>query len=149
MSEKHPVSQEVDVYTARRVIREYAETLGFSRIRAGELSIVVSELASNIVKYGVRGEIRWDVIQDPEHGVGVRVVAVDEGPPIKDIALAMRDGFTDEGPIDPAAMLGRRGIGGGLGAVQRLSDRFEYHQGNDKKELIIVKFKTDPKRRRR
>ena len=40
-----------------------------------------------------------------------------------------RAGDTDDrGPIDPAGILRRRGLGTGLGAVARLADRVDYRE---------------------
>jgi anti-sigma regulatory factor (Ser/Thr protein kinase) len=105
--------------------RRFAVRAGMSSRRATELAIVVSELATNIAKHGIRGEIT--LVFDP--GVPSRgeilIAAHDIGPPIHDLQLAMTDGFDDRGPIDPALLLRRRGLGTGLGAIARLADRIE------------------------
>lgn len=104
---------------ARRLARKY----GLAARRAGELAIVVAELASNIVKHGIRGEIA--IAHDSDE---IRVDARDVGPPIRDLKTAMLDGHDDQGPIDPALLLRRGGLGTGLGAVTRLADRVEYRE---------------------
>jgi anti-sigma regulatory factor (Ser/Thr protein kinase) len=108
--------------------RRFALGFGMPMRRATELAIVVSELASNIVKHGVRGEIRlaWDPEVPPRGEITVE--AHDVGPPIHDLQMAMIDGYDDRGPIDPALILRRRGLGTGLGAVARLADRLEYRE---------------------
>jgi hypothetical protein len=40
----------------------------------------------------------------------------------------MTDHHDDQGPIDPALLLRRGGLGTGLGAVARFADRVEYHE---------------------
>ncbi|HVT18781.1 MAG TPA: ATP-binding protein [Thermoanaerobaculia bacterium] len=129
----YPVRAPEDVAIARNQAQRLARELGFGRKRAAEIAIVVSELASNIVKYGVRGEIALALAaaeesrDGPGKGRGeLMVVARDAGPPIHDLATAMRDGCDDRGPIDPAILLRRGGLGTGLGAVVRLADHFEY-----------------------
>lgn len=112
-----------DVVVAADQAQRLARRLGFSDRRAGEVAIVASELASNVHKHGIRGEIRLEETQ-----AELTIVAYDEGPPIRDLALAVTDGYNDRGPIDPAAILGRGGLGTGLGAVVRLADRLEYRQ---------------------
>ena len=42
--------------------------------------------------------------------------------------MAMTDGYDDRGPIDPALILRRGGLGTGLGAVARLADRLDYRE---------------------
>jgi len=108
--------------------RRLAVTAGLPARRAMELAIAVSELASNIVKHGVQGEIRvtWEP-DTPPHGELI-VEAHDVGPPIYDLKMAMTDGYDDRGPIDPALILRRGGLGTGLGAIGRLADKVEYRE---------------------
>jgi len=117
-----------DVVVAGSQGRRFAVRHGFDVRRATELAIVVSELASNIVKHGVRGEIRliWSPETPPQGEIAIE--AHDAGPPIHDLQMAMTDGYDDRGPIDPALILRRGGLGTGLGAIARLADRLEYRQ---------------------
>ncbi len=121
-----------DVVVAGSQGRRFAVRHGFDAKRATEIAIVVSELASNIVKHGVKGEIR--LLWDPETGE-IAVEAHDVGPPIHDLKLAMTDGYDDRGPIDPALILRRGGLGTGLGAVARLADRLDYREEAGEKVL--------------
>ncbi|HTG35056.1 MAG TPA: ATP-binding protein [Thermoanaerobaculia bacterium] len=124
-----------DAIVAASQARRFALRFGMATRRATELAIVVSELASNIVKHGIRGEIR--LAHDPEvppRGE-ITIEAHDVGPPIRDLQMAMIDGYDDVGPIDPALLLRRRGIGAGLGAVARLADRLEYRKEEGGKVL--------------
>lgn len=122
----HPVREDLDVFDVRRAARRLAIELGFPRRAAEEIVIVVSELATNILKHGGEGSITLGSIEDPEHGPGLCVVAEDHGPAISDWERAVQDRHTPEGPVDPATTFGRKGIGSGLGAVQRLMDRLTY-----------------------
>jgi len=123
--------------------QRFALRWGLPARRATELAIVVSELASNIVKHGVSGEIRllWDPGVPPRGEITVE--AHDVGPPIHDLEMAMTDGYDDRGPIDPALVLRRRGLGTGLGAVARLADRLEYrlkHGENEDGKVLTARF---------
>jgi anti-sigma regulatory factor (Ser/Thr protein kinase) len=139
------IREDLDVFEARRVVRRLAVELGFNLQTREELVIVVSELGSNILKYGVSGDILMEPISD-RFGPGIRVTARDIGPPIANLTLAIQDGYSDAGPIDPLALLHRRGFGGGLGAVVRLSDAFEYLPGQGNKEIRVVRYARRPKR---
>src|SRR5262249_6935142 len=99
------------------------------------------------VKYGVQGEIGLAFDTD---GLGtVRVAARDVGPPFRDLELALTDGCNDRGPIDPADILGRGGLGTGLGAVLRLADTFECRQDAGGKEITVhLRREPDSGRRR-
>ncbi|HEY0555424.1 MAG TPA: ATP-binding protein [Thermoanaerobaculia bacterium] len=120
--------------------QRFALRCGLPARRATEMAIVVSELASNIVKHGVRGEIRlrWDS-GVPPHGE-ITVEAHDVGPPIHDLEMAMTDGWDDRGPIDPAHTLRRGGLGTGLGAVDRLADKLEYRDEEGGGKVITARF---------
>ena len=53
----------------------------------------------------------------------------------------MLDGCDSDGPIAPERLLGRAGIGSGLGAIVRLTDTFEYHVGPMGKRIRVVRFR--------
>ena len=88
-----------------------ADALGFAEARAGQVALVVSELATNIAKHAHDG---WLLIQEiVAHGVrGVEVLALDKGPGVPQYAL--RDGFSTAGSL-----------GTGLGAIRRQADQFD------------------------
>jgi anti-sigma regulatory factor (Ser/Thr protein kinase) len=134
-----PIRVRSSAVVAASQSRKLAVAAGLPARRAMELAIVVSELASNIVKHGIRGEIRitWDPDSLP-HGELI-VEAHDVGPPIHDLEMAMTDGYDDRGPIDPALILRRGGLGTGLGAVARLADRVEYRQEEGGK-VVTARF---------
>jgi anti-sigma regulatory factor (Ser/Thr protein kinase) len=142
-----PITNDAHVYTARAAVRERAELLGFGRIERDELVIVASELASNILKYGIRGEITVTALNDPENGPGIRIEARDEGPAFHDIEMALRDGWGDRGPLDPAAMSKRKGLGAGLGAVIRFTDSFQCDQERTGKQITVVRYVQRPRAR--
>ena len=133
-----PVRAMGDVLIVRKRAQELGVQFGLGSKRSTELAIAVSELATNIVKYGIHGEVV--VILDPDTGVrgGITVVARDVGPPIRNLEVALQDGCDDSGPIDPALVLRRGGLGTGLGAVLRFADLFEYQQGENGKAIIVT-----------
>jgi anti-sigma regulatory factor (Ser/Thr protein kinase) len=144
--DEHPVEHPADVITVQRAAREFAREHGFPTKECIEISIVASELASNIVKYGVRGSVRLDAVDDPEKGTGVRLVALDHGPAFHDFAMALRDGCDDKGPLDPATLLGRGGIGAGLGAVARLSDEIGWTPARGGKQVWAIRYMKRPRK---
>ncbi len=76
---------------------------------------VVSELASNILKYAGHGVIRIEpLLQDGRSGVCIR--AIDQGPGIVDLEACMLDGFSTGGTL-----------GLGLPAVRRMMDSVKIH----------------------
>jgi anti-sigma regulatory factor (Ser/Thr protein kinase) len=124
-----------------------AAEIGFPRRERAELLIVVSELCSNIVKYGVRGSLDLEPYVDAEHGIGVAIVARDVGPAFRDFKLALQDGFDDSGPIDPGVLMKRGGLGIGLGAVRRLTDSLSIDYETTGKSIRAVRYLRRPPRR--
>lgn len=137
------------MYAARRAVRTFAKHLGFSREASQELEIVVSELCSNIVKYGVHGSVELSRCADPSGRPGLEITARDVGPQFHDLALALQDGYDDRGPIDPGSFLKRRGLGTGLGAVVRLTDSLEVIPEPIGKRIIVRRFLVRPRLLRR
>jgi anti-sigma regulatory factor (Ser/Thr protein kinase) len=135
-----PIATREDRFTAARAARHIAATAGFPLRVCEELAIVASELASNILKYGMRGDVRVTAFHDVARGVGVRIAANDEGPPFLNLELALRDVFDDKGPIDPGKLLHRRGLGSGLGAVVRLTDSFHCEERPRGKTIVVVRY---------
>lgn len=132
---------DVDVIGARFAVRRLGETLGFVAPACTELAIVVSELGTNILKYAKHGEILLARANHVTRGAGVRIEAIDWGPPFHDLTLALRDGHGDRGPVLPERLLGRKGIGSGLGAVVRFTDSFECHQLATEKRIVVVRYR--------
>ena len=108
-----PIHSDQDIVGARQKGRTLAAELGFSSADATLIATAISELARNIVSYARRGEIRLQRIQNTVRQ-GIMVVALDEGPGIRDVAQALRDGFSTSGSL-----------GLGLPGVRRLMDEFE------------------------
>ena len=108
-----PVGADVDIVTARQKGRELAAQCGLSSTDLAVVATAISELARNIVRYAVRGEI---ILRAVENGTkrGIEVVATDDGPGISDVPLAMQDGYSTSG-----------GLGLGLPGVRRLMDEFD------------------------
>lgn len=143
---EHPVEHAADVITVQRAARDFAHDMGFPKAECDQISIVASELASNIVKYGVRGKVRLEVVDDPAKGAGMRLIAFDQGPAFHDFDMALRDGCDDRGPLNPATMLGRGGIGAGLGAVARLSDDLGWAPAPGGKLVWAIRYARRPRK---
>lgn len=108
-----PIVAEADVVHVRQLVRARATELRFSLVDQTKLVTAASELARNALIYGGGGRAEIEVLSSGTKR-GLRVVFVDEGPGIRDIAEAMRDGFTTG-----------NGLGLGLGGAKRLVNEFE------------------------
>jgi anti-sigma regulatory factor (Ser/Thr protein kinase) len=103
------------------------------------IGIVCSELASNIIKYGEKGTISCRIIENSQ-GKTVEIIAEDYGKGIKNIELALKDGFTDQGPIIlEEGLICHTGMGTGLPAVKRLMDEIEILSKEKEGTIIIAR----------
>jgi anti-sigma regulatory factor (Ser/Thr protein kinase) len=101
---------------ARRHAAALAAAADYDETTAGELSLVVTELATNLVKHAHGGgEVLLRAV-GPGRRVAIEVLALDRGPGIPNVADALRDRYSTAGTA-----------GIGLGAVRRLADTFDIH----------------------
>jgi len=106
------IASDSDVVAARREARALASELNFTSTDITLLATAISEIARNITTYAGEGEIVLSVVQNDDRA-GIRVVARDEGPGIRDVERAMEDGYSTGS-----------GMGLGLPGARRLTDEF-------------------------
>jgi anti-sigma regulatory factor (Ser/Thr protein kinase) len=115
-----PVRLRVDdpsgVAPVRRAVEQLADDLGFDEQRKGEAAIVVTELATNLVRHAGGGEIILRI--NRTHGATIDAIACDRGPGIANLARARDDGYSTGG-----------GPGNGLGAIERMSVTTDLQSG--------------------
>jgi anti-sigma regulatory factor (Ser/Thr protein kinase) len=107
------VSDESGIGECRRSAKRLADGYRFDEVSVGRISIMATELATNIVRHAGRGEMLMQVLDDgmiPE----LELLAIDHGPGMQDVDACMRDGYSTGGTA-----------GQGLGAVSRLSSTFD------------------------
>lgn len=114
MSVACPIKREVDVYVAMSRARELATAIGFGPVDRTRVEIVILELTRNLLVHAGGGSIALQRLDDPVRGPGLAVEAVDSGPGIADIALALQDGYSTA-----------HTLGAGLPGVRRLMDEFQ------------------------
>lgn len=98
-----------------------ADQLNLSHDRSNSAALIATELATNLIKHGSEGLM---ILQPLMHGGGhgnghprahtLRMLAIDKGPGIADMTSALRDGYSTTTTM-----------GGGLGAMRRMSDGFD------------------------
>jgi serine/threonine-protein kinase RsbT len=111
VSELQDIRTSEDVVRVRQRVRMLAVQSGLGLVDQTKIVTAASELARNTLDYGGGGHVEMALLMLPRRGV--RLVFVDQGPGIKDIDAALRDGFTTGG-----------GMGLGLGGAKRLSSEF-------------------------
>jgi serine/threonine-protein kinase RsbT len=107
------ITSEYDIVTARTAAKSEAKRLGFSLVDQTRIATAVSEIARNIVVHANEGIVRIEEIKKDDYR-GLEVCAIDEGPGIENLELALQDGWTSG-----------EGLGIGLSGAKRLMDEFE------------------------
>ncbi len=107
------IRQEWDIVGARQLGREKAKELGFGTVDQARIATAISELARNIYLYAGTGKVCFEFVENLQHK-GLKIIAKDNGPGIRDISQVMEDGFSTSG-----------GLGAGLPGVKRLMDNFD------------------------
>lgn len=125
-----PVTDASSVASARRSAQDCAFELEFSEQGAGRVSLVVTELATNLVKHGGGGSIVLSATEGEPRSLDI--LALDRGSGIRSLPAAMRDGFSTAGSP-----------GTGLGAIQRQSTRLDIYSPHDQGTAIYCRVDDD------
>jgi anti-sigma regulatory factor (Ser/Thr protein kinase) len=120
------------VSEARRRISEYARGHGVPDARRDQIAIVVTELATNLLKHGGGGEILADGFDDRD-GAGIELLALDRGSGMADVERCLADGYSTAGSP-----------GNGLGAIMRLSDQVRIYSRPGRGTAIMARFLAQP-----
>lgn len=104
------VTEPSQVAEARRRAAAAAQASGFDETNVARAALVATELATNLVKHAVQGQLLVGSYEDPT-GAGVEIVSLDKGPGMADLQSSLRDGYSTAGSP-----------GTGLGAVWRQAD---------------------------
>jgi anti-sigma regulatory factor (Ser/Thr protein kinase) len=119
---------------ARRASMSLARAAGFDETRVGQVALIATEAASNVVKHGGGGHFLASVRDDRLH-----LWAVDKGPGMSDVNACVADGFSTTGTP-----------GKGLGAIVRIADRYDVSTLPGKGTVVwaeLARQAPDPRRR--
>jgi len=122
------VSEQSQTGDARRKAVALAQSLAMDEIRCGEVAIAATEIATNLVKHAGRGYILLQQMGRPGN-LGLRLIGVDKGPGIEDVARALEDGHSSA-----------ESMGTGLGALKRLADTFDLYTMPGAGTIVSVAF---------
>lgn len=107
------ISKEQDVILFRNRLKEMAIRIGMGLVNQTMLITAASELVRNMLRYGEGGKVLCEVVS-LERKSGIRLTFEDKGPGIKDITLAMKDGYSTG-----------KSLGVGLPGAKRLVSEFD------------------------
>ncbi|HSI90420.1 MAG TPA: ATP-binding protein, partial [Adhaeribacter sp.] len=100
----------------KRDIAKLAAKGAFSETETGRINIVVSEMASNLVRHATEGgELLVKLLDEPDP-IGIEIISLDKGPGMAEPQRMLEDGVSTFGSA-----------GEGLGAIKRQSDIFDFY----------------------
>src|SRR5512144_389680 len=109
------IRENSQVAEARRMACVLARQSGFGEQEVARIALVVTEIATNLVKYSDEGELLVSSVEvEPRNDIDI--IALDRGPGIKDLAGSLRNGYSTTGSP-----------GTGLGAIIRQSAIFDIY----------------------
>jgi anti-sigma regulatory factor (Ser/Thr protein kinase) len=112
-SEYVAVTDASSVGEVRRTALLMAQRLSFDETRSGEFALLATEVSRNVLVHGSGGEVVLSGIKEQDASTA-RILAMDKGPGIPNMAQAMIDGYSTAGSM-----------GGGMGAMKRIADKLD------------------------
>ena len=120
------IIREQDVVLFRNRVKEHAVKIGMGLVNQTKLITAASELVRNMLKYGGGGAVDIEIVSQGREN-GVRLRFTDRGPGIKDLDLAMKDGFSTG-----------KSLGLGLPGTKRLVSLFDIWSEPGKGTIVTV-----------
>ncbi|MBL8358681.1 MULTISPECIES: anti-sigma regulatory factor [Delftia] len=108
-----PLHNEQQIVATRQTVRSLCQMLKFSLVDQTKMITAASELSRNTLIHGKGGHMNWAIIE-VNGKQALQLVFEDTGPGIKDLKMAMTDGFTTG-----------MGMGLGLPGSKRLVNDFK------------------------
>ena len=125
------IVRDQDVIPFRNQVKEAAVKVGMGILNQTKLITAASELVRNLLKYGGGGTAEIEVVSNGREN-GIRLIFSDKGPGIKDIDLAMKDGFSTG-----------KSLGLGLPGTKRLVNEFNIQSTvGEGTTVTIIKWKN-------
>jgi serine/threonine-protein kinase RsbT len=125
VTERLDIRNSQDVVRVRQKVRSLAIEAGLSLVDQTKIVTAASELARNTLDYAGGGLVEMELVNGVRRGV--RLTFEDEGPGIKDVEAALRDGFSTG-----------EGLGLGLGGAKRLSSEFSIDSAVGKGTRVTI-----------
>jgi anti-sigma regulatory factor (Ser/Thr protein kinase) len=107
------VTDPSSVGEVRRTAQRAAQRLELDETRSGELALLATEASRNTLIHGGGGQVIFAGTRTEMCSL-IRILAIDKGSGIANIGDAMSDGYSTAGTM-----------GGGMGAMKRMADKFE------------------------
>jgi anti-sigma regulatory factor (Ser/Thr protein kinase)/serine/threonine protein phosphatase PrpC len=116
----------------KKDIVKFAEPVNFTAKRIAELELIVSEIATNLLKHANGGELIVRLLVE-NGSKGLEILSIDKGPGMTDPARMIEDGVSTT-----------KTLGHGLGSIKRLSDQFQLYSLKDWGTVLLSRIFTQP-----
>ena len=116
----------------KKDIIRFAEPVNFSTKRIAELELIISEIATNLLKHAGGGEFIVRLLAE-NGNKGLEILSIDKGPGMADPARMMEDGVSTT-----------KTLGHGLGSIKRLSDQFQLYSVKDWGTVLLSRVFSQP-----
>ena len=126
-----PVTESSQPAAARRAAVALAHDEGLDEPAVGTLALVVTELATNLLKHAKDGELLLRRL-GAEGADGIEVLSLDKGPGMSDVSRSLSDGYSTAGSP-----------GTGLGAVSRMAGDFDLYSQVGKGTAVVARVFAD------
>jgi anti-sigma regulatory factor (Ser/Thr protein kinase) len=117
----------------RGAAQALASRLDFPAARTDQLTLAVTEAATNLHKHASQGSMLLRIARQGG-SPGIELVTIDAGPGFRDAAAALRDGHSTSGTL-----------GIGLGAIRRLADFCDLYSVPGKGTVLVARFWPTPR----
>jgi anti-sigma regulatory factor (Ser/Thr protein kinase) len=122
-----PVTESSQPAAARRAALALAQDAGMDESSVGNVALVVTELATNLVKHAKGGELLMRRL-GAEGQDGIEILSVDKGPGISNVPLSLADGYSTAGSP-----------GTGLGCVLRTAAEFDVYSQPGNGTVVVAR----------
>lgn len=127
------VDESSRVGEARRAVVALGKARGGREAFVGRAALVVTEMATNLIKHATGGFLLLRSLPYRE-GASIEIVGLDRGPGISNMRESLRDGYSTVGSP-----------GTGLGAIRRMSSRFEVYTLPNRGTAMAVRIYENPR----
>jgi anti-sigma regulatory factor (Ser/Thr protein kinase) len=128
-----PVGDATRVAEARRVAVAFANAEGMTESAAGEVAIIATEMATNLLKHAVSGELHVSRLSGAGPA-GVEILSIDRGPGMANFQNCAADGYSTTSTP-----------GTGLGAISRMADVFDAWSQPGSGSVLVARKYVSPR----